>query len=35
VLGEVSVIGKDLRHARAVAASVLEEPPRVDPIPSE
>ena len=29
VLAEVSVIGKDLRHARAVAAAVLRDPPQV------
>jgi biotin carboxylase len=29
VLAEVSVVGKDLRHARAVAAAVVREPPRV------
>ncbi|MET0728380.1 MAG: hypothetical protein ABWZ76_08815, partial [Acidimicrobiales bacterium] len=31
VLAEVSVIGKDLRHARALAAAVLRDPPLVDP----
>jgi carnosine synthase len=34
VLAEVSVIGKDLRHARALADSLLREPPRVEPAPS-
>ncbi len=29
VLGEVSVIGRDLRHARALAEAVLREPPLV------
>jgi len=32
LLAEVSVIGKDLRHARAVAAEVLREPPVVAPV---
>ena len=34
VLGEVSVIGKDLRHARALAAAVLRDPPLVAASPS-
>jgi hypothetical protein len=29
VLAELSVIGKDLRHARALAAEVLRDPPLV------
>jgi carnosine synthase len=29
VLAELSVIGKDLRHARSLAAAVLRDPPRV------
>ena len=32
LLAEVSVIGKDLKHARAVAAEVLSEPPVVAPV---
>jgi hypothetical protein len=32
LLAEVSVIGRDLKHARAVAAELLREPPVVAPV---